>query len=767
MLRGDAGGGGATGGGADDDGFYPHPVLWTRDDKLGEWRRVEGWRGEVVDGENGFVDGPGGGRAGAGRGRKRAAMAMAPAPGRARAPGRRTLSPPPAPPPAADASVAEADVGADAGDGSVRQHPALARLMPSLVGVRVVYPAAALPDGVPHRSFCGVGLVVHHDPSAPGPNGAPGGGYGLVLVDRATVVVSPGDVRLDFLGGATSCGGWAPPREAAGRCVFLHPQHNLALIRYDIPGDETGASGASADGGDAAVSGASVPWWHGVRAAALDPRPVAAGEETALVSLAGVDTGCWRPLVTPCTVVDSAAPAEAGNAQASVAEGGAPRFRAIHEEGIRVDRDLGPSSPGVLCCPRGGVRALWACYQRVDRSAGDEDIETCMGMPAAVFGPWLARAVLAQEAAAAGYDSGPLMASAALGAECEATFLGGAAEMGLPPTWAAVLAARGRGRNTVLRVRSTVAGAACRGDGRGDGSHELHGGDLLLAVDGEPVASVADLAARIRDRGAAAARLPDVCTARGWCALVGLGPKSIYPASNSARTTALASLGRRLSLLGSSVALATSPAVPAASTASSSVPLPADVVAATRSGDAPWLTRPPDADNDPRVGPVVRCQVLRDGAVREVSFALTLESALGTVRLLQWSGALFQAAHRGVLELGMTPEGALDDPREPGGVFVSRYHYGSPAQRYGLSPLRWVVAVDGKPTPTLSAFADAVGSLPHRAPVALRTINLQGRAELLTLRVDSVFWGGAELRSRGVLGGWRRCALGAELTEGT
>ena len=73
----------------------------------------------------------------------------------------------------------------------------------------------ALADGVHSRAFSGCGAIVVHDPGA---------GLGLVVVDRNTVAVGPGDILLSF---------GAAPAEISGLCRFLHPLHNFAIVSYD------------------------------------------------------------------------------------------------------------------------------------------------------------------------------------------------------------------------------------------------------------------------------------------------------------------------------------------------------------------------------------------------------------------------------------------------------------------------------------------------------------------------------------------------------
>ncbi len=48
---------------------------------------------------------------------------------------------------------------------------------------------------------------------------------------------------------------------------------------------------------------------------------------------------------------------------------------------------------------------------------------------------------------------------------------------------------------------------------------------------------------------------------------------------------------------------------------------------------------------------------------------------------------------------------------EQSGVFISRWHHGSPSHRYGLYALQFVQEVNGIPTPDLDAFVAAIAQL--------------------------------------------------------
>jgi S1-C subfamily serine protease len=83
-----------------------------------------------------------------------------------------------------------------------------ASLAPSLVGVGFDMPYSV--SGITERNYRGTGLVVD-------------AARGLVVVDRNTVPVSMGDVRIIFAG----------TLEIPGKVEFVHPLHNLAIVSYD------------------------------------------------------------------------------------------------------------------------------------------------------------------------------------------------------------------------------------------------------------------------------------------------------------------------------------------------------------------------------------------------------------------------------------------------------------------------------------------------------------------------------------------------------
>ena len=86
--------------------------------------------------------------------------------------------------------------------------PRAAALAASLVGVGFDMPYSV--SGITERNYRGTGLVVD-------------AARGLIVVDRNTVPVSMGDVRVVFAG----------TLEVPGKVEFVHPLHNLAIVSYD------------------------------------------------------------------------------------------------------------------------------------------------------------------------------------------------------------------------------------------------------------------------------------------------------------------------------------------------------------------------------------------------------------------------------------------------------------------------------------------------------------------------------------------------------
>lgn len=134
--------------------------------------------------------------------------------------------------------------------------------------------------------------------------------------------------------------------------------------------------------------------------------------------------------------------------------------------------------------------------------------------------------------------------------------------------------------------------------------------------------------------------------------------------------------------------------------------------------------------------------LLRDSEEAKVTVRPSVLDGIGCDRVVIWAGMMLHATPRPVLERGYMPEGS----HTGGGVYCSRWCYGSPSHKYSLRATSWVVEVNGTPTPDLDAFLEVVRSIGDRANVRVRTESLQGRKRSYTLKTDLVYWYTLQLR---------------------
>lgn len=600
----------------------------------------------------------------------------------------------------------------------------------ALALVEVEIPVNALVDGVHARRFAGTAVVVHQSRS-----------LGLALVDRNTAPVASADARLSF-GGA--------PADAAARPAFLHPLHNFALLSYDPRDLEAqGVDISAGRGGEGEEKKDSSPSFCGaVAAVALDEAPLAPADRLHLCGLSKDGRLVKRDVV----VINP-------NAALQVRRADVPRFRAVHEEVVRLDHDYGAFSgvlvrsssssaataasaagePGAAAAAPSSssssdlssppkICGVWASYsEQVDR----DEREFCAGLPAATFARWVAAVAealdggvppslssspssLEDKAAALSLSGSGGSASSSpsvgisvpvLDAELEPLPLVKAAAHGLPRAWVVRLAAADADdRRQALRVKVAAVSSSSSSSGSVEGSAAaaaaLKSGDLVLAINGQVVTSFAGV------------------------------EDAVWKAATAAKKK------------GNNGTSAAAPASEAS---------------------------PP---------PTLHLTVCRAGVVLpDLAVPLGFEDGLGTRRVLLWCGAQLQAPHRGVRELGFALPTAADgvaasasaaaassSPSSgglPSGVYVSRWHHGSPAHRYGLYALNFIVAVGGVPTPDLDAFAAAVRDLPDGAPVRVALVHLETtKPKVLTLKQDLRYWPTTELVLEGGgpgLGkGWER-----------
>lgn len=230
-----------------------------------------------------------------------------------------------------------------------------------------------------------------------------------------------------------------------------------------------------------------------------------------------------------------------------------------------------------------------------------------------------------------------------------------AAQFGLPAEWVSRLDLLDPERRQVLRVRSCVA--------QSPAAQVLRSGDMLLAVAGRPVTCFQDVERLISETAAAAAAAKRA----------GPGAAAVSEERSAAEQGDASGRGRaREEGEGEGPASKRARVEEAGEEAGSAAAAPGPAA------------------------PSIHLTIYRAGAVLDVEVVLGREDGMGTGRLVHWCGAQLQAPHRGVRELGFLPEGAA-------GVYISRWHHGSPAHRYGLYALHWIQQVNGVDTPDLDS----------------------------------------------------------------
>ena len=287
-------------------------------------------------------------------------------------------------------------------------------VLPSLALVEFSMPYPV--SGVTERNYHGTGVVLDAT-------------RGLVVVDRNTVPVALGDVRLTFAGTV----------EVDGRVGYVHPLHNLAIVRYD-----------PAELGDTPV-----------RAVRLAGRLPENGEEVRVVGL-----GPDHRVVSQRARVASLAPVAFPLSRTL-------QFRDANLETIRLAN--GPQDfDGLILDRDGAALGLWSSFAWTE---GRQIEQQNQGIPAA-----LVRELLEQAR-----DGRPLYS---LEAELRPLPLSDARQIGLDAGWIEQLERQDPKRRQVLTVERVVAGSPA--------AAVLMPGDLLLAIDGRVVGSFADLRAAVR-----------------------------------------------------------------------------------------------------------------------------------------------------------------------------------------------------------------------------------------------------------------------------
>jgi pro-apoptotic serine protease NMA111 len=261
--------------------------------------------------------------------------------------------------------------------------PRIDRMAPSLVLVNFDMPYST--SGVTEKNYHGTGVIVDAQ-------------RGLIAIDRNTVPVAMGDVRITFAGTV----------EVPGKVVFIHPLHNLAVISYDPK------------------SIGSTP----VRAATLVTRSLSPGDDVWVVGQrADSKIQSQKTQISSVDVV-------------SFPLSRTLRFRDSNLEVISL---INPPTDydGVLTDEKGDVLAMWSSFA-FESQRELEQINR--GIPSDLVSEMIS--VVA--------DGRPLYS---FEAEFDVQSLAGARELGLPDEWVRRFEEHNPQRRQVLGINRLVAGS--------------------------------------------------------------------------------------------------------------------------------------------------------------------------------------------------------------------------------------------------------------------------------------------------------------------
>ncbi|XP_071737135.1 protease Do-like 7 [Rutidosis leptorrhynchoides] len=156
-----------------------------------------------------------------------------------------------------------------------------------------------------------------------------------------------------------------------------------------------------------------------------------------------------------------------------------------------------------------------------------------------------------------------------------------------------------------------------------------------------------------------------------------------------------------------------------------------------------------DIMSDDDIDDKLALTIFRQGREIEIYVGTDIRDGNGTTRVISWCGCYVQDPHPEVRALGFLP-------KEGHGVYVSRWSQGSPVYRYGLYSDKWIVEVNGNPTPNLDAFVNVTKEIEDGEFVHVRTVELNGKPKVVTLKQDLHYWPTWELRCDPETSIWHR-----------
>jgi pro-apoptotic serine protease NMA111 len=133
----------------------------------------------------------------------------------------------------------------------------------------------------------------------------------------------------------------------------------------------------------------------------------------------------------------------------------------------------------------------------------------------------------------------------------------------------------------------------------------------------------------------------------------------------------------------------------------------------------------------------VELTFLTEGTVQNATVKTTELDGKDIEQVLFWSGLYLHAPHRAA---------QLQGNFSADGIYVASYSHGSPATRYGLYAVQRIVEVDGQAVGSMDDFIKAVLHKQHQESVLIKTLDINDKPKITTLRMDNNYWPFYEVR---------------------
>ncbi|KAF9953667.1 hypothetical protein BGZ72_005245 [Mortierella alpina] len=283
--------------------------------------------------------------------------------------------------------------------------------------VKVSYYMPCRIDGFPKSRKYGAGLVVD-------------AGRGLIVISRNIVPFAMGDLSITI----------ADSIIVPGKVVYLHPTHNIAIIKYN-PKDVGGTP---------------------IQSAKISPVNLVQGHQVSLVAFNHNQRPiCLKTIVTDITSV-------------TIPHNATPRFRGINLDAITLDTPLAQQcSSGVLADSEGRVQGLWLSYLG-ERNNSGRDNEYHLGLHISTILPILQP-----------LQEGLYPNLRSLNVEVMPVQMAQARHMGLTDAWVKKVEEANPSRHHIFMVRRTETGSVS--------ASILQELDLILSINGKVITRMYEL----------------------------------------------------------------------------------------------------------------------------------------------------------------------------------------------------------------------------------------------------------------------------------